>query len=82
LANTTTNRGRPAERFKAPAGYAGYAVLDPEGHKIGVVKELFANGRDEPEYVRVRMGVLGLKSALIPVQLVALDEGSRTITLQ
>jgi hypothetical protein len=82
LVNTTTNRGRLAERFEEPAVYAGFAILDPEGRKIGVVRELFANGRDEPEYVRVRIGVFGLKSALIPVQLVALDEERRTITLQ
>jgi hypothetical protein len=52
LVNTTTNRGRLAERFEEPAVYAGFAILDPEGRKIGVVRELFANGRDEPEYVR------------------------------
>ena len=78
-----TNRERKETgRSGAPAWCTGHAVLDPEGHKIGVAKEVFAKGRGEPEYVRVGMGVFGLKRVLIPVQLVALDEKRRTITLQ
>lgn len=82
VAHTTTDYGRAADRAEAPAGCVGYTVLDPEGRKIGVVGELFANGSGEPEYVRVKMGLFGLKSALIPVQLVALDSERRTMTLQ
>ena len=81
--HAATNRERKETgRAKAPAWCAGHAVLDPEGRKIGVAKEVFANGRGEPEYVRVGMGAFGLKRVLIPVQLVALDEKRRTITLQ
>ncbi len=82
MAQTTVDYTKASTRVEAPAGCVGYAVLDPEGHKIGVVGELFANGSGEPEYVRVRMGLFGMKSALIPVQLVASDEERRTITLQ
>lgn len=82
MAHTTTDYGRVADRVEAPAGCVGYALLDPEGRKIGAVAELFANESGEPEYVRVRMGLFGLKSALIPVQLVALDAQRRTMTLQ
>lgn len=39
------------ERFEAPSQYAGYKVLDLEGHKVGSVLELFVNLHDEPEYV-------------------------------
>jgi hypothetical protein len=83
LVPAATNRERKETgRAKAPTWCAGHAVLDPEGRKIGVAKEVFANGRGEPEYVRVGMGVFGLKTVLIPVQLVALDEKRRTMTLQ
>ncbi len=82
MAQTTAGYRKASDRVEAPAGCVGYAVLDPEGRKIGVVGELFANGGGEPEYVRVRMGLFGMRSALIPVQLVALDGERRTMTLQ
>ncbi len=82
MAHTTTDQRRAADRVEAPTGCVGYTVMDPEGRKLGVVRELFRNAGGEPEYVRVRLGLLGLKSALIPVQLVALDEERQTITLQ
>ena len=60
----------------------GYEVHDPEGRKIGSVKELFAKAYGEPEYLRVRMGFFGLKSFLIPVSFIAVDEERRSLTLQ
>ncbi len=69
-------------RFKVPEEYAGYGVYDPEGRRIGSVKELFANASDEPEYVRVKIGLLGLRSVLIPIGFVAVDDERRTLTLQ
>jgi hypothetical protein len=82
VAHTTTGYAKVADREGAPAGCVGYAVLDPEGRKIGVVGELFENGSGEPEYVRVRLGLFGLKSVMIPVQLVALEGERQTMTLQ
>ncbi len=84
MAHTTTDYGKAADRVEGSAGSGcvGYAVLDPEGRRIGVVGELFSNDSGEPEYVRVRLGLFGLKSAMIPVQLVALDGDRRTMTLQ
>lgn len=82
MARTTAPHGMAANRVEAPEGYVGYAVLDPEGRKIGAAREVFANGSGEPEYVRVRMGLFGLRDALIPVQLVAVDAERRTMTLQ
>jgi hypothetical protein len=52
----------------------GYVVHDPEGRRIGTARQVFANGRGEPEYISVRMGLLGLRSALIPVGFVRIDE--------
>jgi hypothetical protein len=36
----------------------------------------------EPEYVRVKTGLFGLKDNLIPVTSIAVDEERRTLTLQ
>ena len=76
------DEGELVSVLDGPCARVGHAVLDPEGRKIGVAKEVFANGRGEPEYVRVGMGAFGLKRVLIPVQLVALDEKRRTMTLR
>jgi hypothetical protein len=45
------------------------------------VKELFAAAHGEPQYVRVRVGFFGLRSVLIPVCFVAIDEERRALTL-
>ena len=84
MAYTALNRGESATSIlKPPKEYARYRVRDPEGRKIGSVKELFTNAYGEPEYVRVRMGLFGLRSALIPIGFaVAIDEERRTLTLQ
>lgn len=68
--------------FDAPQDYAGYEVLDPEGRKVGSVKEIFVNWDGEPEYIRVKMDPFGLKSNLIPVQSVALDHERRVLVLE
>ena len=61
---------------------AGYAVYDPVGQKIGSAEEVFVNRDGEPGYVRVRMGLLGMKSVLIPVQFVETDEKRKTLVLK
>ena len=65
-----------------PERYAGYAVCDPRGQKIGRIERIFLNGRGEPEYIKVKMGYFGFKSVLIPVLSVATDEERRTLLLQ
>ncbi len=72
----------PRERFKRPDKYGGYAVCDPLGNKVGSVEKVFVNGGGEPEYIRIKMGPLGLKSVLLPVLYVAVDEKRRVLTLQ
>ena len=78
---TTDREGSPS-RYAESKSYVGYRVRDPEGRRIGTAKEVFANGRGEPEYVRVRMGLLGFRSALLPVGFVRVDEQQRFFTLQ
>ena len=60
----------------------GYSVCDPRGRKIGSVEALFFNDYDEPEYIEVKMGLFGLKTVLIPVTSVVVNEEQRTLVLQ
>jgi hypothetical protein len=62
--------------------YAGYTVCDPRGQKVGRAERLFLNGDGEPEYIRVKMGLFGFKTVLVPVQAVAADEEQRALVLQ
>lgn len=70
------------ERPEAPECYAGYTLCDPLGQKLGRVESVFVNRDGLPEYVRVKLGVFGLKSALIPVQSLKPDEARRTLKLE
>ncbi len=80
--HTAVEARESRDRFKAPEEYAGYGIY-PEGRRMGSVKELFANAYDEPEeYVRVKIGLLGLRFALIPIGVVAVNEERRTPSLQ
>lgn len=81
MSETTASNGVPGDRSQTPEEYVGYGVRDPLGQKIGTVDELFVNAYDEPEYLRIRMGFLGLKSVLLPVETVAVDKQRRTLVL-
>ena len=78
----TATREERRERFQGPQDWAGYEVHDPLGQKIGRAEEIFVNLNDEPEYIRVKTGFFGLKSALIPVKLAAVDAERRVIELR
>src|SRR5688572_13964305 len=57
--------------------FAGYEVYDPTGSKIGKVDDLFVDESDQPEYIGVKIGLLGTRRTLIPWELVEVreDEG-------
>jgi hypothetical protein len=57
-------------------------VRDPRGQRIGRAERLFLNESDEPEYILVKLGFFGFKTALIPVQVVLIDEERRALVLQ
>jgi uncharacterized protein (TIGR02271 family) len=61
--------------------YAGYTVYDNAGSKIGKVDDLFLDEGDQPEYIGVKMGFLGTKSTLIPMDAATVDESAGTITV-
>src|SRR5918995_6147923 len=55
--------------------YAGYEVYDRNDEKIGKVDDLFINESDQPEYIGVKMGFLGLEgTSLIPWELIRVNE--------
>jgi sporulation protein YlmC with PRC-barrel domain len=59
--------------------YEDYKVYDNQGEKIGKVDDLFVDETDREEYIGVKMGFLGLKSTLIPMDIVRVNESERTI---
>jgi stress response protein YsnF len=74
------DRKERSDRFtELEERYRGYEVYNPEGEKIGKVDDLFVNENDQPEYIGVKMGFLGMKSTLIPMDACTVDEGRRVI---
>src|SRR5919205_3339363 len=62
--------------------FAGYAVYDRSGQKIGKVDDLFVDQSDQPEYIGVKMGFLGTRSTLIPWGAVSsTDDEGRSISV-
>lgn len=59
--------------------YEDYKVYDNQGEKIGKVDDLFVDETDREEYIGVKMGFLGMKSTLIPMDIVRVNEGERSI---
>ena len=72
----------PAERFETPKQCAGYRVRDPLGQKIGRLKRLYLNESGGPEYAEIKVGLFGLRTILIPVQTVAVDDELRFLVLE
>ena len=82
MTQAPTNRESLHDPFEVAKGYADYRVCDPLGQKIGTVEDIFMNAYGEPEYIKVKMGLLGLRSVLLPVQSVAVDKEQRILGLQ
>jgi sporulation protein YlmC with PRC-barrel domain len=59
--------------------YENYKVYDNQGQKIGKVDDLFVDETDREEYIGVKLGFLGMKSTLIPMEIVRVNESDRTI---
>jgi uncharacterized protein (TIGR02271 family) len=70
-----------SDRFTAIEDqYAGYEVYDRNGEKIGKVDDLFVDESDQPEYLGVKMGFLGLEgTSLIPWELTRVNEEGHRI---
>jgi uncharacterized alkaline shock family protein YloU len=60
----------------------GYEVYDPQGEKIGTADNLFMNENDQPEYIGVKtglLGMLGMRPTLLPINVCTVDEERRVI---
>jgi uncharacterized protein (TIGR02271 family) len=69
-----------SDRFTAIEDrFAGYTVYDPDGDKIGKVDDLFVDENDQPEYVGVKIGLLGTRSTLIPWQMIEVREADSSL---
>ena len=74
------DRKERSDRFtELEERYAGYEVYDQAGENIGKVDDLFVNESDQPEYIGVKMGFLGMKATLIPMDVCTVDEGRHVI---
>jgi len=57
-----------AEKPGIEGKLVGRRVVDPHGHRVGTINALFVHGdREVPNWARVKMGILGTDSALIPL---------------
>src|ERR671920_1931442 len=59
--------------------YEGYTVYDNRGERIGKVDDLFIDEADREEYIGVKMGFLGRKSTLIPMDIARVNEADKAI---
>src|SRR5215217_3584798 len=76
-------REQRGDRFTAIEDlYAGYEVYDRDGEKIGKVDDLFVDEHDNPEYVGVKTGFFGLRSTLIPWEMLRVNEERRVLEVQ
>lgn len=71
------NGERGGRRFEHDL--VGYQVYDRHYEKIGKVDDLFVNESDQLEYIGVKMGLLGTKSTLIPVEIVRVNDRRQLI---
>ena len=72
-------REQRTDRITVPEGhFAGYDVYDQNRQRIGEVESLFLDENDQPEYIGVKMGVLGSQSTLIPIGIITVDEDDKT----
>ena len=62
--------------------FAGYQVYDMHYEKIGRVDDLLVNESDRPEYIGVKMGFLGTRSTLIPMDIVRVNDKRRLVEIE
>lgn len=68
-------------RENGPA-FAGYQVYDRHYERIGKVDDLFVDENDRPEYIGVKMGFLGSRSTLIPMDIVRVNDKRRLVEVE
>lgn len=82
MPHATLDSKSSQKKAKGAEEHAGFLLCDPQQKRIGRVEKLFVNVSGEPEYISVRVGFFGLKTILLPVQDVTVDEQRRILVLQ
>ena len=59
--------------------FAAYTLYDQDYQKIGNVEDLFVDESDHPEYIGVKMGLLGRPTTLIPFQMARVNDARQLI---
>ena len=73
-------REERSDRFTAIEDrFAGYTVYDQNYDKIGKVDDLFVDENDQPEYIGVKLGFLGTRSTLIPMDVARVNDERQLI---
>ena len=64
------------------SSFEGYQVYDRHYEKIGKVDDLFVDESDLPEYIGVKMGFLGTRTTLIPLDIVRVNDKRRLVEVE
>jgi hypothetical protein len=68
------------DRFRElEEAYKDYTVYDQHYERVGKVDDLFVDENDQPEYIGVKTGFLGMKSTLIPMELARVNDRRKLI---
>ena len=74
--------GQGGDRFRElEQSYGEYTVYDQHYEKVGKVDDLFVDENDQPEYIGVKTGFLGMKSTLIPIELVRVNDRRKLLEI-
>jgi hypothetical protein len=74
------NETHGGELPRTSEGYEGFRVYDLHHAKVGKVSDAFSEGEGRPtEYIGLKMGFFGSKSALIPAEAVRVNEERRLL---
>ena len=74
--------GNSTDRFRElEQAYGEYTVYDQHYEKVGKVDDIFVDENDQPEYIGVKTGLLGMKSTLIPIELVRVNDRRKLLEI-
>jgi uncharacterized protein (TIGR02271 family) len=76
---TVEREGRTDKFTEVEDRYAGYTVYDRHHETLGKVDDLFVEENDQPEYLGVKMGLLGTRTTLIPFEMVRVNDARQVI---
>jgi len=74
--------GEGGDRFRQlEQAYNEYTVYDQHYEKVGKVDDIFVDENDQPEYIGVKTGLLGMKSTLVPIELVRVNDRRKLLEI-